>query len=119
MVVPPWLLMLAHSLQWLFEKGLNGLATAYKTSRAATEIAIVGCVIFVALVFFGVFKRPDIVPDLAHDLSVLSAKLDSIEANMASKEDVVVLGGQISGLMPAKRVTTSAIVRKPKPKDAE
>lgn len=121
MGMPAWAVTIVAWVQWFFDKGVAGISAAWKTSRTATEIAIVGFVLFVVLVYFGVFQRPDIAPDVTKELTALSLKLDAIKADMASKDDVANLEGQISGITPAKRLTTGSIApRKPsKAKDAE
>jgi hypothetical protein len=108
-------------ITWFWEKGLSAFMTAWKTSKQATEIAIVAFVAFIALMYFGFVQRPDVTPELTKEVTAISKKLDALQGSMdkvATKADISALGVEISGLgKPARRFSTVKTGSISNPKD--
>jgi hypothetical protein len=98
MTMPPWILTMWTWMTWLFEKGLAAWTTAWNTSRKATEIAIVGAVIFCALMYFGFVRKPNVTPELSKEVMQLTQKIDALQKSMATKDDISFIEGQIATL---------------------
>lgn len=125
--MPPWVLTITTWATWLFEKGLAAFTTAWNTSRKATEIAMVGFVAFIVLIYFGYVKEPNMTPELSRQIGQLSLQVDTLRKEMASKNDISFIEDQIAfiegQLTPkakgASRVTTGSIARKARTKESE